>query len=114
FVLCDSWGEVASNLLLHSEVWRDRFADPVRWRFFLDLTSPFGFLSALFVPALVPTLPLVGFSFMDVTGFRAVIGAQYAAEYLGFLMAAILIGLSRLGLWARSGGIGRLTAAGTV
>jgi uncharacterized membrane protein len=87
--------EAAYNLIFHSELWLDRAAEPARREFFWQLLLPFGLSFLLLPQALAPMIPLAIFSIIDPTGFRANVAIQYSAEYLGFLTAAALVGLSR-------------------
>lgn len=100
---------VAFNVVFHSELWRNLLLQPPRWRFFGELLGPLGFTALLNPVGLVPTLPLAAFSFLDTTGFRTIVGNTYTVEYLGFLVAAGLIGLARAHLALRLLSIAALT-----
>jgi hypothetical protein len=79
--------EVAYNAVFHSELWKNQLTEVSRWEFLGQLVRPFGLIPLLNPLALLPTLPLVAFSFLDVTNARVMIYAVYAVEYLGFLTA---------------------------
>lgn len=64
-----------------------------RLSFFWNMSIPFGLSFLLFPAGLLPLLPLAFLSLVEQTGYRSLIYHQYAAEYLGFLLAATLLGL---------------------
>jgi uncharacterized membrane protein len=94
-------GEVVYNLVFHPELWWGLAHDPARWEFFGRLLLPLGISPFLAPLALVPVLPLALFSLLDPNGFRSMVTVQYASEYVGFLGAAALLGLLRVGTWWR-------------
>jgi uncharacterized membrane protein len=86
--------EIVINVILKPYLWVGKILDPVRWEFFALLLLPFGFAIFRRPEVLLFVAPLVLFTFMDITGFRAMIYNVYAIEYLGFFVAAVLLGLS--------------------
>jgi uncharacterized membrane protein len=94
-------GEVITNLVLHPSLWTGFLWRPEPWIFFTLLLLPLGFTPFFGLRALVPILPLLVFSFIDPSNKRILIYDTYAVEYLGFLVAAALVGLSRANLRAR-------------
>jgi uncharacterized membrane protein len=88
-------GEVLYNAVFHPDIWWTLASDPERLSFFGQLAAPLGFIGLLYPPALLPTLPLAAFSILDATGYRTMVANTYAVEYLGFFVAAALLGLAR-------------------
>lgn len=101
--------EVFYNLLFHPGLWIDYALTPSPWWFLALLLLPLGFTPLRYPPALVPVVPLVVFTLLDRSGYRAMVFNTYAVEYLGFLMAAILVGLSRAGTRVRVATLAAIT-----
>jgi len=88
--------EMAYNVVMRPQLWTSLFLNQEYWGFFALLLLPLGFFPLRYLPALIPAAPLVMFTMLDTTGFRAIVPNVYAAEYLGFVMAATLLGLTGL------------------
>ena len=62
--------------------------------FVIFMLLPFGFTMFRRPITLVPILPLVALSILDQLSFRSIMFNVYAVEYLGFITAAIIVGLN--------------------
>ena len=83
------------SVLLDPGQWSKAVIEPPLiwlWFFFL-LFLPFGFTVFRRPIVLTPLVPLVGLSILDQFGWRTLIFNVYAIEYLGFSVAAVLLGL---------------------
>lgn len=98
FILTMYFGEIARDpaeipgyLAMHAEDLGSALL--ARLGFFLGLGGAVGFAFLYFPVGLIPLVPLAGLSLVERTGYRSLLGHQYAAEYLGFLLAGVLLGL---------------------
>jgi hypothetical protein len=93
--------EVVHTLVFSPDRWLGRVVEPANWLFFIDLFLPIGFAGLAYPPVLTVLLPLIVFSLLDLSGYRRMVLNVYATEYLGFFVAAALVGLARVGPQAR-------------
>lgn len=93
--------QVARNVVFHPELWIHSALQPNRWVFFAALLLGLGFCIVAFPLAVVPLLPLVALTLLDVTGHRAVLTFEYASEYLGYIAGGSLVGLAVASRWLR-------------
>jgi hypothetical protein len=100
--------EMAYNFVMKPYLWTSMFLNQEYWGFF-GLLLPLGFFALSYLPALIPTVPLIIFTMLDITGYRAIVPNVYAAEYMGFMIAATLLGLPRLSPQLRLGAIAAIT-----
>lgn len=86
-------GEAAFSIFSKTWLWIKPLFDPVRWQFLVLLLLPLGFAVFRYPQALLPAAPLVAFTMLDYSYVRSMVFNVYASEYLGFALAAILLGL---------------------
>lgn len=89
--------EILHTMVTRPDVVLAQVLQTDKWVYLLRLLLPLGFGPLLFLPALLPTAPLLAMSFLDSTTWRSLMTSEYTLEYTPFLFAAELIVLKLAG-----------------
>jgi uncharacterized membrane protein len=100
--LGETHAEIAVNAVLKPALWLAPALHPAPWLFFLVLLMPFGFVVFRRPITLAPTVPLALLSLLDGSAWRAIVFNIYAIEYLGFIVAGILVAIRTAGRSAKA------------